>query len=786
MRLNALAKIDSVPGASPGAETTPTPPAPPATDPLDEWFRDFGAAPGIGNAPAGDVPAPPPWTVDPRWLNGDVAGATALGNTNIETLIERFSNLPPRFASASETLRIQAQAMPDYFVERYTRFVNQMTGLRNNYLATSANPATSAAERSNIERLLTVVDAAIARGTTELRAAEENRTQLREVWRQEMLTGADINDDNWIGQSFTPGAYFVQIGADGEPTYFQNGQPVSMPIMVEDYTPQLFGGNTLNMISEDEAEHAEGEDPVDLYLRINPDAYTASLTTSESNPFGTFINFTVPPLLYVREGSPTFEDGENRLTPINSWTQNADGNIVQARPENMEGVTQVTVDRVELESGTSSVRGRDGEEGSNQYIKLYHGDQLIARIRIEGSVVGEGDGVPEGLAVRTAEDSFLYASAVSFRIDGGLSSGTLRLDATNFKSNVQHVVEQDAFNDAMDVTNPTGTSEEIERGRAAQEAIFRTMRGGATRDRYVASETDTSISGLFGTNLGGDLTLTQYNDAMQIRQANEYTEFTEEHLPRRFREVGQGDATYNTAVRGEGGTDAVSVGRSTSARGNTYLIDVSFAEVKAGSNDNTFISTRQVSSVGNEFGERPENWATYVHVNAGTLSLNNGAGEESSDQLINNEIDNAISGEDNPSDARSNAVRGEIEDRIEAEAHNDYYKIDNGTLRATDHADTDIVGRAQEGGLNKQDMLSRLDTAMDEWWDEITRAPNADASAMTPQQWQELINTTSLQSEMDSFFDEWMGGISGEIENGFGLGDEPEGDDPIGGPGGTI
>lgn len=796
MRLNGIGpKIDSAGDgtgsgtANPAATGTTggTGSTPPPIDPLEQWFQNWGSTPGIDVPGSGSTsPTTDPYAIDPGWLNGEAPATNgAVGGSDIGAMIDRLAELPPHYSSASTAFAHQAEAMPDYFVQKYTQFVDRMKQLESTELAAINNPATSAIERTNLQRLLEAVRGALARGMESLELAKSRKAQLELDWKTELERG-DLNGDHWIGQPYTDTAYYMQEGPDGEITYYQNGQPVSMPIMVHDYESSLFSGiggrSALDLINASDAEVSPGDDPVDMFLRINPEAYADSLVNSES-AFRNLINFTVPPVLYVREGITT-SSGETRMySPITSWGTDANGNIIQQIPEDMDGITQVTVDFVRIYSQPSSVQGRNGERGSNHYIELYHGDQLIARIRIEGSQVAGDSAALEGLAVETgAGSSYLYASAVSFGVDGSLCSGNVKLDASNFKSNVQHVVEQGVFDSVMGIQEPQGSDDDSQRALESFRETLGSVRGTQTRDRYL-DETDSrnsSISGLFLTNIRGDLELSAYNDIGKLLQANEYTDFAREHLPARFRDVALGDKLYTSTVKGGSGNNIMSVGSNSSARGSTYLIDVSFANVNCGSNDSTFISQREVSSIGNTATELPENWATYVNISAGDLYLNNGSGEETSQGLIDRIAEDIAREHDNPTEAQQQEMVDRARRRIEELSHNDYYAC-NGTIYATDKLDTDIVNneRCQDGGVGKDDMLTNSKTAMDDWWAEITRAPTADAPTLSPEAWQAIMGeTANLSSEMDSFFKVWIEEINTYID--------PSATEEMGGAGGAV
>ncbi len=730
------------------------------------------------------------------------SGAAAGG----DYILEFLENAPP---SVNDLIANNEQAVSylELLKERYEKFYNDISVLKTEYetlLDPSKNPEfamISANEQQLLHQKLDAAEGALVKCEQELNALLQLETQMDHLYQQEMAEGKDLNNDGWLGKPFRD--YLIKKNEDGTITLLDAAtkKAVPCPFLDPDYQPQITSDDSLVMKTieevynsgnyageitvDEDGNHIYTEGGVDLFLGVNVDKIGSS-----ENYLGAFAEIGIPQILWVQKGDVESAEpykyeydealGMERFSVYDQWS--SDGGIHQNVPADLNKYVQIEVTGAKLRSeptGLKDVYSPDGGELYNHFIELYNGTTLISRIRIEGAEVDGG----HPLATETdAGINYIAASSLSFAFNGDSRTRPVEFDAGGWKSTGRHILDRQellnklgieeptseqgmrAFNETIQAFSETSQTTEYFNGEGWQEQSnsFEEYYGSGYKDAYLPpdikpGENDTLLefrTGIMIHNMRGDIKGTGYNDIIHTLGVNEETDFAKEILPEGIQPALTGDPFYSNIVKSGGGNDVVVAGF-----GDNYITGATLVSVKSNPNDTNVIQTPDLLShgVGSE-NKKDSNPKTYIDVEGGAETF-----------ICNPEEDSYALHKDD--DASEEGEEGA--DKWNESFVDDWFDINSNSVIYTIHPyEGEFTGSASFDDSMPMDRTAvgdAINDAKQAFYDELTKVPDVDEQALEATWDDVMTQKTSLDDEMNGFFNEMFGEMDamlGELNMG--------------------
>nr|HPQ81709.1 hypothetical protein [bacterium] len=561
---------------------------------------------------------------------------------------------------------------------------------------------------------------------------------------RELRSMKDLNNDGWIGKAFSKESFYVKYDPQGNAMYYNSeGARISNPMMDPDYEPMLISGDGISVISADEAAPSEDDAVSDLYLKLTE----AALNNSSANGvYGTAVSFEIPEYIWVErngdgEGADPFKTNSTASgTSMIAAPWNAEGGIGQKVPSDLSRYMQVQVTGVKVTYEDTGKRASDGTKLYHTVIELYSGEadygDLITRIRIEGF---EPSG-PIPAACEVDGTNYVAASSVSLALSGKNRSSPVQIDASEYKSTCRHVV--DGLEEKLGISRPESENADksydwnvgaFDRNDDIDPMSFEDSSDAFCSDSMAPDKDDESRrlsnrTGIFISDLRGDIRGTNYNDIIWTTGVNDPTEYAKEHMPKGTKPLRKGDPFYSNRIQAEGGNDIVIAGN-----GDNYIYDATFVWME--SKGTNVIATPEFTP-----GKDSANPHCFVYARGGKNFLYNP-----------NEIDSTAI-----ADAKDSY---ELEQENKEFVEDDYFDIDSCTY--ADYTDPDIVqsDRPSKSAGDYDKLLEASRDAMDKFIEELTKKPVEKDTEVIPSD-EEGFSSSEYETEMNSFFDTMFGEAS--------------------------
>lgn len=675
-------------------------------------------------------------------IKNDTISST--GNTDsVESWLETFPPTLAEIVAGNE----KALSSLDVIKARYEKAQSDLVTLQQT-LENERNSGATVGRIAEINRCLELIKVSLVRCGTELANVAKYEDQNASLHIRELRSMKDLNNDGWIGKAFSAESFFVKYDTEGNAMYYNSeGARISNPMMDPDYEPKITAGDGIEMIPADKAADSADGTTSDLYLKLTEQALE---NASSNGVYGTAVPFDIPEYIWVErngdgEGADPYKTKSNKdgtSMCMASWT--SDGGIGQKVPSDLSSYMQVQVTGVKVVSEDTGLRASDGTILYHTVVELYSGEagygELIGRIRIEGFEPSKA--VPASCEVNGK--NYVAASTVALSLSGKNRSSPVQIDAFEYKSTGRHVV--DDIEKKLGISRPNSDKADksydwnlgaFDRNDSLVPTSYE-QNGVSYADSFCgdsqapeAGDADARLenrTGIFISDLRGDIKGTAYNDIIWTTGVNEPNEYAKEHMPAGTKPIRSGEAYYSNRIQAMGGNSIVIAGN-----GDNYVYDATF--VWMDSKGTNVIATPEFTP-----GKESVNPHCFVHARGGKNYLYNPA-----------EIDSVAM-----ADADSSY---ELEQENKAFTEDDYFDVDS--CIASDYTDTDLVKRSgtRKSAGDYDKLFEASAAAMDEFIEELTKTPEEnDVEMLSPEE--EGFSSSEYETEMNSFFDTMFGEAS--------------------------
>ncbi len=663
----------------------------------------------------------------------------------------------------------------DLIVQRYEKAKDDLWALKLKYEEAQASGQLTADEAKVITDRLPLIDAAISRCGNEIDKCYQKSSDLEKTYVEEFRCMKDLDNDGWIGRKFAKNSYKIELDEDDLPVYFAfdgvSFTAVPCPIMDPEYQAEVFSGSGL--VRCEQSPSGKAPDSItDVYMQLTEGAL------QNTNAYGCPIDVGVPEYLWCAKdlnGTPEtpykteFDGGEAHAVLAGGWVE---GNgLTQAPPEDLSKAIQVKVTGVTVRSVEAGFDS-EGNAVYHQVIEFKHGEDVLCRIQVEGCEVSGAN--PAACSVDGR--NYVAASSVGIALHDSNRASPVIVNCEDLQSTGRH-----AFADIENTLGINGPGDGDRGDRSYNETVgqFRdkdytnytwnndpevqeweenehnfddgTYAYGASNDRYMpASESEpgdgegckTYNTGVFITGLRGDITGSRFNDVIQTRAVNDYSQYALDHMPASRREIKKDDPFYANFVNcGNGGNDIV-----VASAGDNYILDATMVWVNgSGAHDENYIAMPEMPGEDAATGNKSAspNQKNFVHLDGGKSYVS------IPDEGTFGDTDGTTT-----TDVTKN----------DGSYLDDWYEVEEGSVQYGTPNDSDVVNSpdSKHGNTNsfKRDLIEKAKTdtgVYDEFYDALTEVPNPEDS-LPEVDWDEVNSQKSaLDEEMDSFFGEMFG-----------------------------
>lgn len=684
----------------------------------------------------------------------------------------------------------------DIVVQRYEKALNDLASLKQTYKQSQQSGQLTDTEAATISERLTLIENAMARCSVEIDKCTAKASDQEKLYLEEFRSMKDLDNNGWIGRVATKGSLYIKTDDEGFPVYYDwsTKRAIPCPIRDPDYQAEIFKGDGLVQCT-DSPNGQKSEQITDMYMQLTNEAFQ----TAGSNTFGCPIDIGVPEYFWVEKdpngtGEQNWKyvrDDKNCEEKMKIYDQWESSGLKQKVPEDRSRYVQVKVTNVTVRSESYGMTDKDGNPLYTTIIEFKNDANVICRIQIEGFEPEAGTTNPCATETNIGDETkqFVSASTAGIAFHDADRASPLVVDASQYKSTGRHVfdpIQDDSFNIIQGPQNQRGTRAFVENmsafskqhsyyewnnapptqggqtwGDAPKQKDFDSSSDpncyGSFSDRYVsASESahldqidkgcsdgprnfQTYRTGIFLKGLRGEITGSQYNDMIMTRGVNDYSEYAVNHLPKKLRELSQGDELYNNFIDGTGGNDVVIAGQ-----GNNFIKNSTMVWIHDSlSNDQNYVSFPETPTASKNSGNQKAspNQKNFFHSDGGSNVVAMPIEANISEDTAGN----------NTNDATKND--GSYED--------DWYEVLSGSVEYGISGDTDLDVADSMHTHNQAFTATRVEDAIKDYkegfLDAINEVPTQDEEADSIN-WDDVEGQQNeLNSEMNSFFDEMFG-----------------------------
>lgn len=715
--------------------------------------------------------------------------------------IEWLTNFPP---SLDDIIANNEQAIGylDLMREKYQMGWEKISSLKTTYEQALAAGGISANDTQMLNERLALAVKAMAKCEQQIEKLDQLEAQMENLWKEELATGKDLNNDGWLNKPFAQGSYKIINNEDGTVTLIDavTKKAIPCPLLDPSYEPRLTEDGALQMIEMKDAANYAGEittndkgeleyvdGKVDAFLKLTEEAFTGA----DKRDLFAAGDISIPQYFWVEKNDDvdstdiykTEYDQKlavERYKLYDKW--NTDGGIGQKVPTDMSKYVQAKVTGVKFRSVEAGLAyGSDPDyKLYHHFLEFYNGDTLIARVRIEGYEGANGPSADTDKGIQ-----YVAASSAFFKFNGDLLTSPIEFDGGGLKSNGRHVADkvelegivgappsdalaQKAYYETLDAFTEMSQTTQYYDGTSWQDKVNEFGDGyGAYKDRFMEpdktpGENDTLLefrTGFAAEGFRGKITGSSYNDIIITRGVNEYSEYAKEHLPENAQPITKGDAFYSNIVDAQGGNNIVVAGA-----GDNYIIDATLVKVNAAANDENLISTPDIMTTGAGKTEvKGRNPKVYIQVEGGDETY-----IDIPDETANSKYDGEDAGEDG-----AEAVTTWDESYVD-----DFFDVNSNIVKySAAPREGEYTGSQSVkcDGPDRAGIMILLNEDAGLFYDELMAIPDVDESSIEAS-WNDVIGqSTILDEEMNGFFDEMFGdmnGIFGEIQAEMGTSEE--------------